>query len=413
MRVSTSNMFEASVATLQRRQQSLQDAQQRLTSGKRIELASDDPTAAARAERALTTIGRVDANQRALEASRNALKLSESALGDAGELLQQVRESLVAAGNASYTDAERASLSKKLTGLRDQLLSIANRSDGAGGYLFAGQGVDSPPFVDNPSSNPLKHGVTYEGIPGARLTGGAQDQFAISVDGRNAWELARSGNGSFVTSSQGNPSGVTPKSWIDAGRVIDPSAATGDSYQITIIGSGAGATYQVIDLTTGAAVATDDPTATFANGKAIRFDGMMVTLSGIAQDGDTFRVDPSAPGLKVFDVLDKAIADLGTTNRSPIQIAQSNSSSLRDLDAVMGQLQNVRSLVGEQLNNLDGSEARMADAKLYSQTEKSAAEDLDMVQGISDFQNQQSGYDAALKTYASVQRMSLFQYINF
>jgi flagellar hook-associated protein 3 FlgL len=34
-----------------------------------------------------------------------------------------------------------------------------------------------------------------------------------------------------------------------------------------------------------------------------------------------------------------------------------------------------------------------------------------MVEAISNFQNQQSGYDAALKTYASVQRMSLFQYI--
>lgn len=35
-----------------------------------------------------------------------------------------------------------------------------------------------------------------------------------------------------------------------------------------------------------------------------------------------------------------------------------------------------------------------------------------MVKAISEFQNQQSGYDAALKSYASVQRMSLFQYLN-
>ena len=48
--------------------------------------------------------------------------------------------------------------------------------------------------------------------------------------------------------------------------------------------------------------------------------------------------------------------------------------------------------------------------KLASQTERSNAEDLDMVQAISDFQNKQSGYDAALKSYAMVQRLSLFQY---
>ena len=78
----------------------------------------------------------------------------------------------------------------------------------------------------------------------------------------------------------------------------------------------------------------------------------------------------------------------------------------------MNNLANVRSQVGEQMNNLDGSESRLQTLKVYNQAEQSAAEDLDMTQGISDFQNQQTGYDAALKTYSMVQRMSLFQYIN-
>ena len=72
----------------------------------------------------------------------------------------------------------------------------------------------------------------------------------------------------------------------------------------------------------------------------------------------------------------------------------------------------MRSQVGEQMNNLDGSESRLQTLKVYNKAEQSAAEDLDMTQGISDFQNQQTGYDAALKTYSMVQRMSLFQYLN-
>ena len=47
---------------------------------------------------------------------------------------------MIAAGNASYSDAERKGLANKLQGIRDQLLTIANRADGAGGYLFSGQG---------------------------------------------------------------------------------------------------------------------------------------------------------------------------------------------------------------------------------------------------------------------------------
>ena len=46
-----------------------------------------------------------------------------------------------------------------------------------------------------------------------------------------------------------------------------------------------------------------------------------------------------------------------------------------------------------------------------AQRDRSTAEDLDMVEAISDFQGKQTGYDAALKTYSMVQRMTLFDYM--
>jgi flagellar hook-associated protein 3 FlgL len=151
---------------------------------------------------------------------------------------------------------------------------------------------------------------------------------------------------------------------------------------------------------------------TFTPGQSIAFDGLAVAITGAPADGDNFSIAPASSTLKVFDVMDRAIEELKTPLRTSAQIQQSNTGRLRDIDAVMGNLQNVRSQVGERLNNLDGTESRLAALKQYSAEEKSAAEDLDMVQAISDFQNQQAGYDTALKTYALVQRMSLFQYIS-
>ena len=401
MRLSTANLYDASIANLQRRQQALQDQQQQLTSGKRIANASDDPTGAARAERALAAIGRVEANQRALEASRNSMTLAESALGDANELLQQARETMVAAGNASYSDAERMSQANKLQGIRDQLLSIANRPDGAGGYLFSGQGSSSPPFLDQAG------GVAYVGVAGSIQTGNL-DNFQLTIDGRAAWEQARSGNGTFVTEAAANGiTGNPAQAWIDSGRVTDPTLVTGQNYRIDISGTAPAQTYTVTNTDTGAGVSS----GSYRSGQAIVFDGMSVGVTGTPADGDAFTIAPATNTLKVFDVLDRAIAELKTPLRSNAQIAQSNSGRLRDIDAVMGGLQNVRSQTGERLNNLDGTESRLAALKQYSTQERSAAEDIDMVQGISDFQNQQTGYDTALKTYAMVQRMSLFQYI--
>ncbi|MDP1900668.1 MAG: flagellar hook-associated protein FlgL [Rubrivivax sp.] len=307
MRITSASAVETSVATLQRRQQTLSEAQQQLTSGKRVLKASDDPAAAAQAERAMAAASRCDAQQRALDASRTAMQLGESALGDAGDLLQQARELVVQAGNGSYTDSERQTLADALSGLRNDLLALANRSDGAGRYLFGGQGSDGPPLVDAPG------GVVFNGTPG-QLQAASGEVSPLSMDGRAAW--------------------------------------------------------------LGAA-------------------------------------DPANPGgtLSVFDTLDKTITELQTAGRTSVQVAQTVSEGLAGIDAVAGNLSAWRSRAGEALNRIDAIGSRLSQSKLQAQTERSQAEDLDLVQALSDFQNQQTGYDAALKTYAMVQRMSLFDYL--
>lgn len=307
MRIATSTAFESSIGQLQQRQNALTEAQVRLTSGKRVLKPSDDPAAAATAERARAAEKRNEAQLRALETSRHAMRLTESALGDGLEAVNQARELLVAAGNGSYSDAERRSLASALRGLRDELFATANRSDGAGRYLFGGQGADTPPLVD------ASGGVVYAGTAGEqRAAGGAATP--LSIDGRQAWLAAP---------------------------------------------------------------------------------------------------DPRSPGstLSLFDALDQVVAELGTPGRSSADIADTVSRGIGDLDVASSQLSAWRSRAGESLNRLDGLESRLSQARLDAQTERSLAEDLDMLEAISDFQNRQSGYDAALKTYSIVQQMSLFEYL--
>ena len=306
MRITTHNAYQNVIFNLQQRQQGLQTAQEQLTTGKRVAKPSDDPVAAARAERALAAMTRADAHQRALEASRTATQLTETALGDAGELIQQAREALMAAGNPSYSDGERQMLVQSLEGLRKQLLAVANRGDGTGNYLFGGQGTSSPPFVEAPG------GVAYQGSAGDTLVA-SNESLSTSLDGELTWLQA-------------------------------PTSAPG------------------------------------------------VTIS-------------------IFDVLDTAITSLSTLNVTDPQVAAAVKTGVADLDTFHAHLLSTRARTGEALNRMDQVELRIADGKLAAQNERSSAEDLDMVQAISDFQNRQTGYDAALKAYSLVQRMSLFNYI--
>jgi flagellar hook-associated protein 3 FlgL len=238
----------------------------------------------------------------------------------------------------------------------------------------------------------------------------SDEPLPLTLDGQKTWLSAPSGNGVFKTSNGDSQTqtGYSSTAWIDAGRVTDPALLTDARYQIQFAVSGGNTTYSV--LKDGAATGVVD--APFQSGKAIEIDGMAVNVSGKPAQGDSFTIEKSQPNLSIFDTLDKVIDNLKKTSQTNSQITQSVQTALRDVDASSNALQSARSMAGETLNRIDGVASRVADLQLFAETTRSNAEDLDMVKALSDFKNQQTGYQAALQTYASVQKMSLFQYIN-
>ena len=397
MRIATANAFDSGIDTLARRQSELNSLQDQLTTGKRVNRASDDPAAAARAERALASIGRSETSQRAVDASKVLMTQAESTLGSAGDLLQRTRELMVSAGNASYGDVERKGIADELQQIRDQLLSLANTGDGAGTFLFGGQGSTQKPFIDTTA------GVQFAAAAGQMKTE-QPTGLPLTNDGRAAWLEARTGNGVFVTSAAPGVQNAT----IDNGGVSDPSALTGADYTLAFTVAAGATTYAVLKNGLPTAVVN----APYVSGQAITIDGMTVSVSGAPANGDQFQIAPSTPTLGVFGALDSAIAGLRTAGRTDSQIAQANADGLRDIDSVMANLQAARTAAGAVLNRIDSESDRLDAQKLASTTERSNAEDVDMVHAISDFQSRQTGYDAALKSYAMVQHLSLFQYVN-
>ena len=394
-RISTSNAYDGALNNLMSRQDNLTATQEQMTSGKRVIKASDDPTAAARAERARALEDRTTSSQKAVDASSNAMTLTESALGDANELLQQARELMVSAGDASYSDAERASKASAIKAIRDQLLSVANRPDGQGGYVFSGQGSGGAPFVDKPG------GVVFQGVGGS-VNVATDEPLPLTLDGGNVWLSANTGNGVFETK---NTNSTT--AWIDAGQVTSPQQVTSSNYDIQFSVAGGTTTYSVIK--DGSQVSTGNP---FVSGQQISVDGMSFAITGAPADGDDFQTAPASRSLSVFDALDKAVAQLSAPGQGGPKVQQAVQDSLRNLDQCNSQISSARSFAGTTLQRLDGVKGRLDATELSAQTSRSSAEDLDMVKALSSFNQQQTGYQAALQSYATIQKLSLFQYLN-
>ena len=117
-RVATANTFDRTIQNINRRQSELAQAQEQLSSGKRVNRASDDAVAATLAERAQNRLARVQADQTALEASKSSLTLVEAGLGEANDLMVRARELVVQGGNPVLTQNSREDLARQLEGLR-------------------------------------------------------------------------------------------------------------------------------------------------------------------------------------------------------------------------------------------------------------------------------------------------------
>lgn len=397
MRMGSANLFDNTLVKLSSRQAGLADLQEKLSAGKRVLHASDDPAGAAQAERALTRSTRVQTEQRALGLQRNAVATAESTLGDATSALQTLRDLVVSAGNPTMSPANRSSIAQQITGLRDQLFGYANKQDSNGIPLFGGLGSSGAPFTDAAS------GVVFNGIAGQRAS------TAVSIpglmDGQSVWMDVPTGNGVFTVGLNGTNTGST---WTDVGQVINPAALTGHNYTLSFQVAAGVTTYSVTDTTSASTVATAQP---YVDGKAIVFDGLSFTAHGVPANGDSVQLAPSTR-TDLFNILDSAINSINNATAPGHLITQATTLALTQIDAGMSRVQSARGQAGDLLNRADTIDNNQQSKTQQLAADRSRAEDMDMVQGISDFQNQQTGYDAALKTYAQVQRLSLFNYLN-
>jgi flagellar hook-associated protein 3 FlgL len=399
MRLGTANTYDNTQAILTSRQAGLADIQEKVAAGKKVLRPSDDPTGAAQAERALTRTSRVETEQRALNLQRDSIANAESTLGNASDLLQRFRELVITAGDPSYSSTDRSSMAQEMTGLRDQLFAFANKLDSNGIPLFGGLGSPAPPFTD------ASAGVTFNGIPGQHAS--TPVSIPSAMDGQAAWMNVPTGNGVFTVGLGGANTGTV---WTDPGQVINPGALTGNNYTVTFTVTATVppvTTYDVVNTTTATPVA---PAARpYIDGQTLQFDGLSFTAHGTPVNGDTLQIAPSTRS-DLFAVMDAAIAGIkGASNSN--RLTQSLTLSLAQVDTGMDRLRSARGQAGELLNRADIIDATQQDKTVQLEADRSRAEDMDMVKGISDLQNQQTGYEAALKTYAQVQRLSLFTYL--
>ncbi len=405
-RLGTSNAYNSTIANLQSRQNSLSNLQESLSSGKKINTPSDDPTGSAQAERALNRLSRIATDQRALEAQRNSISHAESTLGDITSTLQDVRDLVASAGNASFSNAERKTVTDQVTGLRQRILDLANTKDSNGQPLFAALGSALAPFAGPAGVAP---DYTFKGLAGTAV--GGTYSIAAAMDGDSAFMLQPTRDAAYTVGVNGASGSMVTDTVVK----VDSNLINGSAYGIKITGFvGNTVSYAITETPAPTPPATTAPATGSATWSATQgftikdMPGLSLKVNGTPTVGDTLTVDPNT---SIFGTLDNAVKGIGAATTSN-QTNQAVTQALQNIDISMARISAIRGQAGDLLNRADSITSTNDKRTIEQTANKSRAEDVDMIQAVSDFQKQQTGYQAALQSYAQVQKLSLFTYIS-
>lgn len=443
MRISTNMIFDAGVAGINRQTAATLKLSQQLATGRRIVTPADDPVGAAQAlqvQQAKDINAQFATN---LDNATSALGLEDTQLSTLNDIFGRIKTLTVQAGNSMLVAADRAAIAVELRARFEDLVNIANSTDGTGQHLFSGYMGSTQPFagsVDGLLAAPGSE-ITYLGDDGQRtLAVSPSSQLAISDSGKDVFMRIAAGNGYFTTNyAAGNTGGGV----INAGTVTDPAAwnSASNSKDLKVqfwvdtagvLGTANATYYDLVDDVTGRSLYTDTASTTGLGGtythaylpnQAITFSGLAapyndfgisVTASGAPASGDSFAIQASS-SRSMFRTLADLIGTLERSTTTGVAVQAKYQvdigNALINLEQSSDNILRVRVAVGSRLNEVESQQSLNGDLNLqYAQT-LSSIQDLDYVKAISDLTQKQTQLEAAQKSFTAVSKLSLFNYI--
>lgn len=134
-------------------------ALEQISTGRQVIQPSDNPSAAAQ-----DVLNHVQTNQddqflQNISALQSQAQSTDSTLSSVVQAATQAISLAVEGANATLSDADRQAVAEQVSGIRDQILGLANQTY-QGSYIFSGTATSTQPFVLDPTQ---PDGVKYNG----------------------------------------------------------------------------------------------------------------------------------------------------------------------------------------------------------------------------------------------------------
>ena len=410
MRISSMHIFNTGVRHITNAQAEVARAQEQISSGKRVLTPADDPAAAALALGIRQEKARSAQYQRNADLAESDLQQQDAQLEAVENVLLQLREFALQAGNGTLSVNERRTIVAGIEQAGQQLLSIFNTRSAYGDYLFAGFSGDTQPFVQSAAGR-----VDYAGDDGERRVAiGAGLQVQSRNSGRELFVDIPAATNTFVTRNVALNSGSGD---ISVGRIVDQGAYDAVYPDDLVVRFGiAPGTYQVdrIDRTTGAASVVLPPQP-YVDGAplTITVAGAEVRITGSPAPGDEFVLEASATQSLLLTVqrLADGLRNIPDTEAGAIERQRVVAEALNAIERSEQSVTASRASLGPRLNLLDDARAEQTALDLINDEALSDLVDLDFDEAASRLSFQSFVLEAAQQSLAKIANLSLFNFL--
>ena len=181
MQVSTEQFFRHQNENMVDLQTKISNLQNKIATGKQLELPSDNPVSFSDAARYKHQLAKLEQYGRNIDNVNQRLSAEESTLSQFANVLTRVQELAIQGANDTLSPEDRKSIALEIDLLRDELIGLANSKDNLGGAVFGGYRTSGEVFVKRDNG-----GVDYVGDTNIAQVEVAEGIFAPSSNNGQA-----------------------------------------------------------------------------------------------------------------------------------------------------------------------------------------------------------------------------------
>ena len=426
MKVSTKLFNQQQIRQFSSLNEDIQKLQDRISSGKNIIVASDDPIGSVDLSGYKTVKNQIDQFMKNVNSAQTRLSLVDTNLQNLSTVMIRANELLIQASSDVLGRSDREAIAIEIDEMKDELLSLANQQDANGAFIFGGYKTKTQPFQKN-----INGEIEYKGDSGTTSLSISETMVVeTSVDGESLFQKIKGSSGptvSMFTMLENISHSIrTASSGVQATK-----ADTHAEFEITNTNYGnwsfditghAGTVNISVELT------GEDPADII---KAINNANIGITASQSSTNPKKIKLDSSQQG--VIEINNLEIPNIETAQKVPTSFItfdpldatgnkighsqtlydnnQLTSAQLNNIADTQVHIANFRGEVGAKLNLLVRQNENLSERDLAIKKDLSDLEDADLAALVTDLKAQLTGLQASQQAFVKISNLNLFNYL--